>query len=424
MTGRKTIALFLFSAGLFAIRAGAQQDPPTTALINGKWFDGKSFQARTLYSVGGRFTSQKPSRLDKTLDLAGLWVIPPLADAHNHSIGTGVDEWDRRAINRFLADGVFYVKILGNLPLSTEAKNALPVNRPGQLDVVFGQGNITGPGGHPIGLLENVLLAQGYFPGFTRETLKDHRYFTVDSEAELDRKWPAILASKRDLVKVLLWAADEHDKRSRSPEFMFQRGLDPKLLPPIISRSHAAGLRVSAHVTTAADFRIAVEAGVDEIAHLPYLGSEPISAADAKLAAEKNIVVITTARLITWIPKNVLSDAERPLVEKAQTTNLRLLFERQVPLAIGSDNTRDTSFDEVMFLREKQVFSDLDLLRMWTGTAALSIFLGRKIGKLEDGYEASFIALEADPLKDLANVRKIKYRFKQGILLGPVANPD
>ena len=140
-------------------------------------------------------------------------------------------------------------------------------------------------------------------------------------------------------------------------------------------------------------------------------------ALDAKLAAEKKIVVIPTARLITWLPKNVLSDSERPLVENTQRANLKLLFESNVPLAIGSDNTRDSSFDEVMYLREREVFSDLDLLRRWVGTAALSIFPGRKIGKLEDGYEASFIALEADPLKDLANVKKIKYRFKQGSLL-------
>ena len=37
----------------------------------------------------------------------------------------------------------------------------------------------------------------------------------------------------------------------------------------IAERAAAAGLRVEAHVTSRHDFRVAVEAGVDQIAHLP-----------------------------------------------------------------------------------------------------------------------------------------------------------
>ena len=128
MNQRFKAALIGLSITVFLLQAAAQS-APNTALVNGKWFDGKAFTARTVYSVEGRFTSKRPTRIENTVDLAGLWVIPPLAEAHNHSIGTGVDEWDRRAINRFLADGVFYVKIMGNLPLSIEAKNALPRSR-------------------------------------------------------------------------------------------------------------------------------------------------------------------------------------------------------------------------------------------------------------------------------------------------------
>ena len=393
------------------------QTPPNTALVNGKWFDGKSFRTQTMYSVGGKFTSKKPARIDKTIDLTGLFVIPPLADAHNHSVATGVDEWDRRAIARFLADGVFYVKIMGNLPISAEGIRALPLNRPDGLDVVFGQGSITGSGGHPIGLIENVLMSRGYFPGFTKERLLDYRYFTVDSEAELEQKWPAILRLRPDHIKTLLWSADEYEKRKNDPAFFGQRALDPRLLPKIVAKAHASGLRVSTHVTTASDFGIAVAAGVDEIAHLPYLGSATITVADAKLAAERNITVATTASLIRRLPKNALPDTERPGVEKAQLANLKMLFENKVRLAIGSDDTSDTSVGEALYLNGLGIFDTATLLRMWTETTPLSIFPDRKIGRFEEGYEASFIALEADPLLDLSNVKRIKYRFKQGVSL-------
>jgi len=83
--------------GLYQIKPQSQV-PPNVALINGKWFNGKSFEARTVYSVNGQFTSKKPARVDRTLDLAGTYIVPPFGEAHNHNIGTGVEEWDKKAI--------------------------------------------------------------------------------------------------------------------------------------------------------------------------------------------------------------------------------------------------------------------------------------------------------------------------------------
>lgn len=121
------------------------------------------------------------------------------------------------------------------------------------------------------------------------------------------------------------------------------------------------------------------------------------------------------------MPKNALPEAERPAVEKAQLANLKLLHENKVRLAIGSDNTGDTSWNEITYLRELGIFDDRTLLKMWTETTPRAIFPDRKIGRLADGYEANFLVLEADPLADLANVKKIKYRFRQGVLLEPSA---
>jgi len=36
-----------------------------------------------------------------------------------------------------------------------------------------------------------------------------------------------------------------------------------------------------------------------------------------------------------------------------------------------------------------------------------------------EGYEASFLALEGNPIEDLRNLHRIKLRFKQGVLLEP-----
>lgn len=63
--------------------------PPSYAFVNGLWFDGKSFKPSTIYAVDGRFTFRKPTRVDRTLNLKGAYVIPPFAEAHNHNLITG-----------------------------------------------------------------------------------------------------------------------------------------------------------------------------------------------------------------------------------------------------------------------------------------------------------------------------------------------
>jgi hypothetical protein len=80
---------------LAAFDSHAHQDaqPPglgNVVLSNGRWFDGKSFERKTVYSVDGRFTFKKPSRIDHQLDLNDAWIVPPFADAHSHSLGLGV----------------------------------------------------------------------------------------------------------------------------------------------------------------------------------------------------------------------------------------------------------------------------------------------------------------------------------------------
>ena len=42
---------------------------------------------------------------------------------------------------------------------------------------------------------------------------------------------------------------------------------------------------------------------------------------------------------------------------------------------------------------------------------------GRRIGRLADGYEASFIAFGGDPMKDFEATRSIELRVKDGRIL-------
>lgn len=68
-------------------------------------------------------------------------------------------------------------------------------------------------------------------------------------------------------------------------------------------------------------------------------------------------------------------------------------------------------------MRALGVWSDLELLRMWAVDTPRSIFPGRRIGRLEDGYEASFLVLRDDPTHSIDALNSIDLRVKQGCSL-------
>ena len=49
-----------------------------------------------------------------------------------------------------------------------------------------------------------------------------------------------------------------------------------------------------------------------------------------------------------------------------------------------------------------------------------TIFPERKIGHLAEGFEASFLVLEGNPLEEFDHVKDITMRFKQGVDLAGV----
>ena len=201
-------------------------------------------------------------------------------------------------------------------------------------------------------------------------------------------------------------------------------GLNPKFLPEIVRLAHKAGLYVSVHISTATDFHNALVAGADEIAHLPFidfdkeLGNEHflISETDARLAAKRGVRVITT---LGWLRADLGDDPQREKEARTQVVvpNLRLLKRYGVKLLVGSDQFRQTSLPEILLISSLNVFTNLELLKMSCEVTPQAIFPKRKIGFLRDGYEASFLVLDGNPLTNFEQIKNIRLRFKQGYLL-------
>ncbi|MEO1045105.1 MAG: amidohydrolase family protein [Pseudomonadota bacterium] len=385
-------------------------------LDNGLWYDGERFDARTAYVVNGvlRFSPAGNISAQQVIDLAGGHVVPPFCEAHNHNIGGSVDGVEEVA-QGYLDDGVFYVMMPGSFAFYRE-QIAGKINRPDSVDVAFANNGLTGSGGHPRKLREFLKQRFGSYPEFTNETFPDKGYFEADTVEDLDRKWPLILAERPDFIKVMLLYAEEYEQRRDDPEFYGSRGLDPALFPEVVRRAHQRNLRVAVHVETEFDMATALRAGADIIAHLPsYDAPVRISEETIRLATETDAILVTTLSLAKRFEQR---DPEKYAATiAAQRDNLARLTAAGARLVVGSDNVRDTSRSEVMHLLGLGVLDNRNLLDMWTTRCAEAVFPDRKIGRLRDDYEASFVVLGGNPLSDFAATGDIRLRMKQGLLL-------
>jgi imidazolonepropionase-like amidohydrolase len=444
------ICIALSGQGLLACQAlaGAPSEtgPQAYVFTNGRWFDGTGFQRTTWYAVDGRLTHRPPAGAVEVVDLAGAFIVPPFGEAHNHNVE---GEWNLDSVvARYLRDGIYYVKIPNNVR-DFALKIRSKVNQPSTIDVTFAHAGLTGTGGHPSALYEDILRAGRYEPvvgPLERGWFQNRAYIQVETVQEVEDKWAIVLSGEPDFIKTYLVHSDEVGAGGREATAEGRTGLNSALLPRIVAKAHASGKRVTVHVETAEDFRLAIRAGADEIAHLPGwlvqhaqdVDHVRLTADDAKLAAQRGVTVVTTTVAAEAMPGSATSHphGHRPRKDhggpvgqehgvgptlhhdarKVQSENLALLRRHGVRLAIGSDHA-DTSLAEINHLRTFGLFDNLTLLKMWCEATPVAIFPDRKIGRFEEGYEASFLALAENPLDDFEAVRAIRLRVKQGRLL-------
>jgi hypothetical protein len=413
----------LLAVVVLPIAALRAQSPRNLAFVGGHWFDGTGFRDRTLYSQAGILRSHRPSSIDSTVDLQGMFIVPPFGEAHNHNVEYYGAARAQAIVAKYLQAGVFYDQ--NPLTLARARNQMKPyVNNPRGVDVTFAIGGLTGTGGHPTGRYLRNLGAGVFTPADSDGGL----LWVVDSLGDLDRKWNRILATHPDFIKAFLLYSEEFDKRRSDSAYFNWRGLNPALLPEVVRRAHKARLRVMCHIETAGDFHNAVVAGVDQIMHMPgFRGDEHgrlpsatpyvIPDRDASEAARKGIVVVTTLQAGSAGAAARGDTLDQQRLDSLHRANLRTLMRYHVVIAIGSDNYRETSGPEANYLQQLGVFSNADVLRMWAEATPRAIFPGRRIGRLADGYEASFLGLEGNPLTDFRNTSRIRLRVKQGVIL-------
>lgn len=398
--------------------ASAKPARPTLELRGGQWFDGAGFGPAHWFVVDGKFTATRPARVDAVVDLGQRYVLPPLAEAHNHNLQ---NPWGAATFAQdYLRRGIFY-----SAQMAANSEEIAPfrglLGTPGMPDVLFAEVTISTSDGHPLRLALDGAKAAGM--ALAADDVRDKAYVSVDSLADLDARWDRVKATEAKLIKVILVESERYAQHHKAADRFGVNGVDPALLPEIVRRAHAMGARVAVHADTAHDAKVAVAAGADIIAHLPgYRIDAPLTVKDYRIddatfaeAARRGTQWIgTVAAARYFLRKNPDRAAA---VTASYRDNVIRMRAAGVSLLTGSDVFEGSVVDELVALDALKAMPRTEVLRSATMTTPLALFPARRIGCLCEGAEASLIALEGNPLVDLGALREVALALKQGALL-------
>ena len=338
-------------------------------------WNGSGYSKSTLAIRDGLFVTASADT--QSIDASSLFLTPPFADAHTHTIDAG--EPGNALHKRALSQGVFYALNPNNI----RPPGPTPKAQAGLVELQAAGGGLTRPGGHPQPLYE-FLAGRGWLGPLKVADLPGKAFYPVTTVEEVRAAIRAVKENGAEVVKLYLL---DHDK-------VDSNGLSGANFDAAVVEAKRIGLRPIVHVESAADYRRAIAAKVFAIVHLPYsLGKNRkaedllLTKADAETTAKAGIVIVPTATVAL-----MNSDGEKlRAIRDTQRRNLSLLRAAGATIAAGADNFSLGMHDEVTSLRSLEIFDAAEIINIATTNGARLAFPGRKLGKIETGYEASFV---------------------------------
>jgi imidazolonepropionase-like amidohydrolase len=175
---------------------------------------------------------------------------------------------------------------------------------------------------------------------------------------------------------------------------------------------------VFAFVETPDDVRLGFKLGVDGFANLPghnWDGTgDPkkfeLSDDDLKKLAKKKTPVAT-------LFSHAQAFGQVKAVSDFHAKTLKRLLDNDVDLVLGSDDQQRTNRAELNYWFNLGTLDYGRLLKVVCENTPRAIFPDRKIGKIEDGFEASFLVLLDTPMDNILKLRAISFKVKNGVVL-------
>jgi imidazolonepropionase-like amidohydrolase len=205
-----------------------------------------------------------------------------------------------------------------------------------------------------------------------------------------------------DLIKIAM--EDGYAGRSGLPK------LSDEEIAVIISAAHERGALVSGHVTQAEYLDILVDAGVDDIAHVPY---DVVSDDVWQKMVAKDIYMTPTF--------TVYRNYHAPIA--TCVSNLRNFVEQGGQVALGNDYGGGPSeFELGIPMYEIEQMSEsgmtpLQIIVASTKNAAIISGIEDQVGTLQAGKIADVLVVSGDRLEDLENLTNIRMVIHNGTII-------
>ena len=388
---------------LLAMLAGCATPPsggPVTAYDGARLIigDGRVIENGTLLVQGSTITAvgrvSVPSGATR-INAAGKTIMPMIVDTHVHVSPT------REAIIRDLRMRAYY-GVSAAMSLGTDSYEVLTM----RAEEIPGAARFRSAG-------RGITMQE---PG--RTTVP----YWVNDVTEARKAVAELAANKVDIVKI--WV-DTRDGKFRK--------LTPELYGAIIDEAHKRGLRVTAHIFDLEDAKGLIRAGVDALAH----GVRDRDIDDELVAMFKqrpNLVL--TPNLpergvqvdLSWLKEGLPSN-QYAMLEQANTDrkiaqqffgiqarNLAKLNAAGARITLGTDGNRPWGPHEEM---EDMVLAGMTPMQVIVAATRNSAEFMRlsDAGTLQAGKSADFIVLDANPLENITNTRRISAVILRGAAL-------
>ena len=244
--------------------------------------------------------------------------------------------------------------------------------------------------------------------------------FWITSEEEARAAVQELAEQEVDFVKI--WVDERNGQYTK---------LSPALYGAVIDEAHRHGLRVTAHIFTLEDAKGLLRAGIDAFAH--GVRDRDIDDEFVALWSERpNVVLVPNlpnpgvALDLGWlsgtVPAGELQEMQeasrdRPAAQESfgiQARNLARLSQEGVRIAFGTDGSTPWALHQEMEDMVRSGMTPAEVIVAATRNSA-ELMQMTDMGTVAVGKSADFIVLDANPLDEITNTRRIAAVYLRGI---------